>query len=80
LPLVSFHWFVPLTVSQFEGEGTWTCFCEVQSNDTLAGFAICFIPEELMSDHDAQPGDDATREPAPHSQEWFDSLRRTLGH
>ena len=55
-------------------------FCEASSDDTLVGFAIYFIPEELMSDHDYQPSDPATDEPAPHSQEWFDSLRRTLGH
>ena len=32
-----------------------------------------------MSNHDLKPGDDSPKEILPHSQEWFDSLRRTLG-
>ncbi|MDA0281897.1 MAG: glycosyltransferase family 2 protein [Planctomycetota bacterium] len=32
-----------------------------------------------MSHPDFEPKDDSPSEPAPHSQEWFDSLRHTLG-
>lgn len=32
-----------------------------------------------MSDHDSQLSDQLATEAAPHSQEWFDSLRHTLG-
>jgi glycosyltransferase involved in cell wall biosynthesis len=39
----------------------------------------CFIFEALMSDSDSQVIDTSPNEPLPHSQEWFDSLRKTLG-
>ena len=32
-----------------------------------------------MSDSDSQSIDNLSNEPLPHSQEWYDSLRKTLG-
>jgi glycosyltransferase involved in cell wall biosynthesis len=59
------------------------CFFRVTRGDTLPPH-IHHPAEDVMADQEAEiiestAAADSNSESAPHSQEWFDSLRRTLG-